>query len=130
MYKEHSADNGSDIENETRRHGGRSVDFGEIERYIGEHYREDITIKGMAGDLYISPAYLGALFSRYAGASIKGYIHSLRMAEIVEGMADENKTIKELVYEAGYNNYNNFFSWFSRFFGTSPEEFRKTLWLI
>ena len=139
MYKEYSAYNESNKGNKTRRavmncehrnKNGAGTDFGKIERYISEHYRESITIKGIAGSLYISSSYLGALFARYAGVSIKEYIHSLRIAEIVEGMSDENKTIKELVYEAGYNNYNNFFSWFSRFTGTSPEEFRKTLWLI
>lgn len=139
MYKEYSAYNESKKGNKNKRtamnceyrnKNGAGADFGQIERYIREHYRESITIKGMAGSLYISPSYLGALFTRYAGVSIKEYIHSLRIAEIVEGMSDENKTIKELVYEAGYNNYNNFFSWFSRFSGTSPEEFRKTLWLI
>lgn len=105
-------------------------DFERIERYIRAHYKENITIKSMAQELYISPAYLGLLFSREAGTNVKTYVNSMRMEQIVTGMVDESNTIKDLVYEAGYNNYNNFFSWFERFFGVSPEQFRKTLWLI
>ena len=83
-------------------------DFERIERYIRAHYKENITIKSMAQELYISPAYLGLLFSREAGTNVKTYVHSMRMEQIVTGMVDESNTIKDLVYEAGYNNYNNF----------------------
>ncbi len=106
------------------------TDFEKIERYIRAHYRENIVIKDMARELYISPAYLGLLFSREAGTSIKEYAHSIRMEQIVTGMVNEEKAIKDLAYEAGYNNYNNFFAWFERFFGVSPEQFRKAIWIM
>ena len=77
-------------------------DFERIERYIRAHYKENIIIKSMAQELYISPAYLGLLFSREAGTNVKTYVHSMRMEQIVTGMVDESNTIKDLVYEAGY----------------------------
>lgn len=104
--------------------------FARTEKYLREHYTEEIMIKDMAKNMYISPVYLGSLFSKNAGVSMSTYIHSLRMEKIVEEIFASDRPMKDIIYDVGYNNYNNFFRWFSKFFGCSPEEFKKAMYLL
>ena len=104
--------------------------FARTEKYLREHYTEEIMIKDMAKQMYISPVYLGSLFSKNAGVSMSTYIHSLRMEKVVEEIFAEGRQMKDIIYDVGYNNYNNFFRWFHKFFGCSPEEFKKSMYLI
>lgn len=98
-----------------------------IEKYLREHFREEIVIKDLAGIFHMNHVYLGVVFSKKAGMSIKNYVHTLRMKEVKRLIRETDESLKDIAYEVGYNNYNNFFVWFERFFGTTPEEYRKNL---
>lgn len=110
----------------TERSGKERI-FDMVERYIKTHFREDIVIKDIASIMYMSPGYLGALFTKEKGMSIKEYIHHLRMSEAEKLMKESEKTISDIAYEVGYNNYNHFYTQFERHFGMTPIEYRKKL---
>lgn len=100
--------------------------FDVIEKYIREHFREHIVIKDLAKLIYTSPGYLGTVFTKKTGVSIKEYIHSLRLEEAVRLMNScDDKSISEVAHEVGYNNYNHFFLQFEKRFGMPPMEYKK-----
>ena len=101
--------------------------FDIVEKYIREHYKEQIYIQDIAKQMYTSPGYLGTIFSKRMGISIKEYIHAIRMEEAVRLMNETDMTLSEIAYSIGYNNYNNFYNRFERFFGVTPKEYRKTI---
>ncbi|MGN0181319.1 MAG: response regulator [Candidatus Ornithomonoglobus sp.] len=97
-----------------------------IEKYIREHFREQIVIKDLAKLIYTSPGYLGTVFTKKKGVSIKEYIHSLRLEEAVRLMTeDRDRPISDIAYAVGYNNYNHFFLRFEKRFGMPPLEYKK-----
>ncbi len=98
-----------------------------VARYLKEHYKEDIIIKELALKFHINHVYLGVIFSKRMGMSIKKYIHMLRMQDVKRQLCEGDKSLKDIAFDVGYNNYNNFFNWFERFFGMTPEEYRKNL---
>lgn len=101
--------------------------FEVVESYIKEHFREHIVIQDIAKQMYTSPGYLGTLFSKKVGVSIKEYIHTMRMEEAVRLMNETDLSLNDIAYKVGYNNYNNFYNRFERFFGMSPKKCRKSL---
>ncbi len=101
--------------------------FNVVEKYIKEHFKEQIVIQDMARQLYTSPGYLGTMFARQVGVSIKEYLHTLRMEEAVKLMTETNMSLSEIAYDVGYNNYNNFYHHFERFFGMTPREYKDAL---
>ncbi|MGM9937289.1 MAG: response regulator [Candidatus Ornithomonoglobus sp.] len=101
--------------------------FDSVEKYLKEHYKEEIVIKDIAKIFHMNHVYLGVAFSRKTGMSIKTYVHSLRMKEVERLIRETDMSLKNIAYEVGYNNYNNFFTWFEKIFGTTPEEYRKNL---
>lgn len=98
-----------------------------VERYIREHYKENIVIKDMAKKLYTSPGYLGTVFSKKLGVSIKDYLHTVRMEEAIRLMEQTDAGITDIAYAVGYANYNNFFNHFKRIFGCSSADYMKRL---
>ncbi len=106
---------------------GKERIFDMVERYLEEHFREDIVIKDIAAAMYTSPGYLGAIFTKEKGMSIKDYIHTMRMNEAERLMKSTDKTISDIAYEVGYNNYNHFYTQFERRFGMTPAAYRKKL---
>ena len=111
---------------ETESRGEERI-FDMVERFLEEHFREDIVIKDIAAAMYTSPGYLGAVFTKEKGMSIKDYIHSMRMNEAERLMKFSDKTISDIAYEVGYNNYNHFYTQFERRFGMTPAAYRKKL---
>lgn len=101
--------------------------FSVAEKYIKEHFREQIVIRDIAKSLYTSPGYLGTVFSKKMGVSIKEYLHALRMEEAVRLMTETDMPLSEIAYSVGYNNYNNFYHRFERFFGMTPKEYRRVI---
>lgn len=101
--------------------------FNIVEKYIQEHFREQIVIQDMARKLYTSPGYLGTVFTKRMGISIKEYLHTLRMEEAVRLMTETDMLLSEIAYDVGYNNYNNFYHHFERFFGMTPREYKDAL---
>lgn len=101
--------------------------FNIVEKYIKEHFREQIVIQDMAKKLYTSPGYLGTVFTKRMGVSIKEYLHTLRMEEAVRLMTETDMSLSEIAYDVGYNNYNNFYNHFERIFGMTPREYKDAL---
>lgn len=101
--------------------------FSIVEKYIKEHFREQIVIQDIAKKLYTSPGYLGMVFTKKMGISIKEYLHTLRMEEAVRLMTETDMSLSEIAYSVGYNNYNNFYHHFERFFCMTPKMYKEAL---
>lgn len=97
-----------------------------VERYLKEHFREQIVIRELAGMIYTSPGYLGTMFIKNKGMSIKEYIHGLRLEEAVRLINEKPEmSMLDIANEVGYNNYNYFFLQFEKRFGMTPIEYKK-----
>lgn len=99
--------------------------FDVVESYLKEHFKEQIVVRELAEMIYTSPGYLGTLFIKNKGMSIKRYIHGLRLEKAVQLMNEKpDMSLSEIASEVGYNNYNYFFLQFEKHFGTSPLEYK------
>jgi len=53
----------------------------QILMYCSEHFREDINLKKVAAELYLSESYISKIFAKKLGYSFREYINTLRISE-------------------------------------------------
>lgn len=96
----------------------------EINQYIGEHYRESLTIQKLAEIFYLHPVYLGQLLRKKNGIHFNEQLHSLRIEEAAALLRQNELKISEIAEQVGYSNYGQFLKQFEKKMGVGPGQYR------
>ncbi|MCR5071841.1 MAG: AraC family transcriptional regulator [Bacteroidales bacterium] len=110
---------------------GRNEAFSEVEDLINrakilmtEEYRS-IGAQDVAQRLYMSYSNFRKTFKEYTGLSPAKYIQQVKISKVKEALTNRSLPIKEIAFEAGYENYDYFFTSFRRLTGMTPAEYRR-----
>lgn len=93
--------------------------------YIKHHYKEPISLKGVAEIFYVNPVYLGKCVQKILGVTFKQYVNDLRIQEAKKLLRDTDKLIYEIAEEVGFSESKYFISKFTSEVGKSPLEYKK-----
>jgi two-component system response regulator YesN len=96
-----------------------------IEDFIKQNFHRNLTIKEIARQFYLHPAYLGQLFQKKFTFSFNEYLHRLRIQEAQRLMEDTAMKTHEIAAAVGYNNYHSFLNNFKKYTGYAPNDFKK-----
>jgi two-component system response regulator YesN len=96
-----------------------------IINYLHCHYKEPLTIKNIAEKFYLNPTYIGRVFSKAKGITIKQYLNDFRINEAKKLLLNTNKMIYEIASEVGFRESKYFISKFINSEGVSPAQYRK-----
>ena len=99
----------------------------DIQKYIDEHYREQITITDIANEFFISSSYLTHSFTELTGLSPKQYIMKNRLIYSKDLLTQTSLAISEVSYRSGFQDVNNYIKHFKKVFGWTPNSVRKKL---
>lgn len=95
----------------------------------GQPYTDpELTVNKLADAINVHPKALSQAINTQLGSNFSDYINSLRIAyakERLEDPADENQTIVEVMYDAGFNSRSVFNTLFKKKTGLTPSEYRK-----
>lgn len=97
----------------------------EIQKYMEEHYAEDVQISSLAEMYYINPYYLSHCFKRSTGYSPKRFLLLTRLAKAKELLLNSDLLVSEVAFKSGFLDTNNFIRYFKREVGVTPNKFRK-----
>ncbi|WP_379133208.1 helix-turn-helix domain-containing protein [Paenibacillus sp. sgz500958] len=95
--------------------------------YIGQKYKEELSMEQSAEYVNLSPHYFSKLFKQHAGETFIDYVTRLRMNEAKLLIAEERLSLKEICYEVGYKDPNYFSRVFKKATGVTPSEYRQQL---
>ena len=95
-----------------------------IRSYIDKHYKEDIALQDVAGDLNYSDAYFCKMFKQCFGKGFIVYLSEYRVEKAKELLADVAINIKDVSAQVGYRDSNYFAKVFKRVTGETPSDFR------
>ncbi len=95
-----------------------------VEEYIRNNFNRSLTIREIAGNLFIHPTYLGHLINKWFGCSFNEYLHKLRMEKAKQLLSDTDMKVHEIAVELGYGTYNNFLEQFYKSFSMKPTDYR------
>ncbi len=95
-----------------------------IEKYISEHYREDIIFEDLASEMGISYSYLRKLAKDKTGKSIMDNVNVLRIDAVKGLLLHSDMNLTQIAAEVGYNNVQSMNRFFKKYEGISPGEYK------
>lgn len=98
----------------------------DIVAYIGQHFREDISLTSVAKHFGLGKYALSRIFSNILGISFVSYINALRIDYADYLLLSTELGIMDIAIESGYHNQQTFYRLFRNIHGCTPCEFRKT----
>ena len=95
-----------------------------INRYVREHYMENLSRNQIAAEFYLTPEYLSKMYKKQTGKSLKDYINEYRI-EQAKILLEKGERVSEVAEAVGFENFTYFSTVFKQYAGVSPAAYRK-----
>ncbi len=87
--------------------------------YVHAHIEDNISVKTLANELYLSKGYLSHLFRKHMGMPLKQYIDLKKMC-LAADLIDSGHNPTGVAIRLGYMNYSTFYQQFVRLIRRKP----------
>lgn len=98
---------------------------GEIQFYLCENMREELSLGSVAEKFHFSEPYFCALFKKGTGMSVIHFVQHMRIHYGAYLIRSSEKKFQEVAEEVGFGNYSYFGKLFKRYIGQTPEAYRE-----
>lgn len=102
----------------------------QVEAYLRENYRDNITLKDLGKKYFVNSAYLGQIFKKQYGESFKDYLNRIRIEKAEDYLVHSDLKIYEIAGEVGYKDMDYFINKFIALRGCTPTKYRKKVTMI
>ncbi len=92
--------------------------------YIRKKCQKDLTLEGVAAELFMSSCYLSRIIKERTGHGFGYWVNYYRIKEAKERLKDPSKSIEQVAHECGYNSYRIFSENFRRYVGKTASAWR------
>lgn len=96
-----------------------------VRRYIDAHYKENLTLERLAGEVKVNKYYLAHAFKQEFGVSPISYMNACRFAESKRLLEETDWSLIQIAAMLGYSSPSYFSQSFRREEGISPLTYRK-----
>ena len=93
-------------------------------RWIDEHYSEEISLISLAEKYHVESSYFSKMFRQVTGENLILYITNKRMKKAEEYIGQDDRSLSEIAFLVGYDDYTYFSRVFKKNTGFSPREYR------
>lgn len=93
--------------------------------YIGQNYKEDITLKDMADLVGLTPAYFSKYFKNITETSFIQYLNGVRLEHALAEMMFDNETVTKAALNNGFANVKSFIELCKKIYGCTPTQYKK-----
>jgi AraC-like DNA-binding protein len=97
----------------------------EIQNYISENCRAQMTVDDIAARFFISKYYLCHVFKRQTGYPVRRFMLLQRLAAAEEMLVYSDMPVSDICTSCGFGNESNFTRSFGAVYGMSPLKYRK-----
>lgn len=95
--------------------------------YIDEHFFEKLTLSSLAEQFHVENTYFSRLFRQETGENVMLYIAKTRIRRAQGYMKEPEKSLTEIAFLTGYDDYTYFNRVFRKITGKSPRDYRAEL---
>lgn len=92
---------------------------------VNHKYYMDISLKTLAADFKVSPAYLGQLFKEETGKYFNDYLTQVRLQASIDLLLGTDMKISDIICRIGILNQSYYNRIFKKYYGISPIAFRQ-----
>lgn len=96
-----------------------------LKSYIDAYMYTNLSIKELSSIFGYNEKYLGKLFKKHTGETIKEYINRNRLGIAAVMLTETDLSITDISSKTGFNNVTYFNRLFKKHFTISPSEYRK-----
>ncbi len=100
------------------------------QRYMEEHFTQEITVTDLAKRFFVSPCHLTHSFKQQVGYSPRQYLRLMRLSYAKELLQNTNLSIADVALKTGFAEPNNFIRAFRESYEISPGRWRKESRLV
>ena len=97
-----------------------------IQKYIRYHINEELTLTGLAEQVYLNPSYLSRIYKQLTGLNLFDYVNQVRIDKAKELLKESNKKIQEIAAAVGLDSAPTFTRFFKRMTNMTPQEYRES----
>lgn len=94
-------------------------------KYIDDHLQQPITVKSIAAELGLSPAYVSTLFKRETGVAVSEYIRRERIETARTLLEYTSFSCLDIAEYLCFSSDSHFSQLFRKYTGQTPTEYRK-----
>ena len=95
------------------------------DKYILEHYNEDISLDEIAQHVNLSSYYFSRFYKNATGTNFTDKMVMLRMDKAKELLKQEELSVKDVSYMVGYSDPNYFSKIFKKVTGFNASEYKR-----
>lgn len=93
--------------------------------YLGDCYRERVTLEHAARKAYLSPFHFNRLFSHAFGETPHEFVTRRRIEEAKKMLLRDAESVTDICFAVGYESLGSFSTRFRSLTGLSPAAFRR-----
>lgn len=97
----------------------------EAMRFVDEHLGEELSLKRLSSELYISTTYFSRLFKAKTGKKFSEYLSDRRIERAKLLLVSTDTPVMEIARQVGYTEANSFARLFKARTGQTPIQYRK-----
>ena len=105
--------------------GRGQLSVAEIQLYLVENMRNEITLKELAAHFFVTETYLCDRFKKQTSESIMSFLRRIRMHHAQTLLTSSRLSLREVAFACGYSDYSYFGRQFKAEVGITPDLFRK-----
>ncbi len=95
-------------------------------RYISENFMNNISSESVASEFSVSRSKLDRDLRSYTGCTLHEFLDLCRLNKAKEMLSEKQKrSVEEIAYACGFRNESYFYTFFRKYEGVSPLEYRK-----
>lgn len=97
-----------------------------IYQYIQKHYREKISLRGIAAEVNMSEEYFSRFFSKVMKKPFFEFLNEYKINRACKLLIETDKQVSEVCYASGFESIPFFFRQFKKFKDCQPKMYRLT----
>lgn len=97
----------------------------DILSFIGQHYKEPVTMRQAAETAALNPEYFCRIFKKSTGSTFLEYVNQVRLTHIYEELISTEDTVTDILARNGFRNYKVFCRMFRETYGQTPTQVRR-----
>lgn len=102
----------------------------QVYNYVKTHYESEISLDQISKVASMTVPAFCRYFKKYTKKTFTQFVNEFRVRQAIRLISLGNKSITEIAYEVGFNNFSHFNKQFKRVTGLSPSTYKKSMYQI